>query len=66
MSRDGDNEVNDNPNDVENSREFGLMMAIKDIKSQNLRGGGLNSGHDLIVSKKRKASVDTAILQRTC
>lgn len=58
MSRDGDNEVNDNPNDVENSREFGLMMAIKDIK--------LNSGHDLIVSKKRKASVDTAILQRTC
>lgn len=39
MSRDGDNEANDNPNNVENSREFGLMMAIKDIKSQDWGGG---------------------------
>lgn len=27
--------MNDNPNNGENSREFGLMMAIKDIKSQD-------------------------------
>lgn len=40
-SRDGDNEVNDDPNNVENSREFGLTMAIKDIKSQDDRGVGI-------------------------
>lgn len=40
MSRDGDNGVNDNRNNGENWRGFGLMVAIKDIKSQDLGGGG--------------------------
>lgn len=64
MSRDGDDELCGNPDNVENSHEFRLIMTINNIKAKTK--GGLTSGNDLIVSKKHNASVDTTMLKRTC